>query len=56
MEMIRDALTPERLEQMRKLLSNEPREEKSMAPFRNKRDFEEEADRAAFERRKKERV
>jgi hypothetical protein len=60
MEMIRDALSPERLASMRKMLEaldgTAPKMERQMVPLRQKRDFEEEADRAAFERRKKERV
>ena len=58
MEMIRDCLRPEILDSLREALGNE-RERKmkpQMVPLRQKRNFEEEADRAAFERRKKERV
>ncbi len=58
MEMIRDALSDERLAEMREMLLNESRSKmkQQMVPLRQKRDFKEEADRAAFARRRKEPV
>lgn len=56
MEMIRDALRPEVLDGLRKVLEREAKMVPQAMPLREKRDFEEEADRAAFERRKKARV
>jgi len=55
-EMIRDALRPEVLDGLRKLFEREAKMIPHAMPLREKRDFEEEADRAAFDRRKKERV
>ena len=56
MEMIRDALRPEVLDGLRKLFEREAKMVPQAMPLREKRDFEQEADRAAFERRKKARV
>src|SRR6266567_1223016 len=49
MEMIRDALRPEQLDKMRKLLAGEPAQQ--VPVMRKKRDFQEGADRVAFENR-----
>jgi hypothetical protein len=56
MQMLQDALKPEQLKMMRKLLEGENKMVPNAVPIREKRDFEEEADRAAFEKRKKARV
>jgi hypothetical protein len=51
MEMIRDCLSPEQLAQMRRLIEGETWHQQ-FAPARQKRDFEEEADRAAHAKRR----
>jgi hypothetical protein len=51
MEMLRDSLRPEQLAQMRRLIEGETQHQQFVSA-RQKRDFEEEADRKAFAKRR----